>query len=90
MHAIFCCVCKRELQVEPLLANDGDVVALDAGSGRLECRIGPEIWSSRQLQSATMNSSSGIGREYFGVFRQAVTGAEEGASVLFPALAGAD
>ena len=70
--------------------EDGDVVALDAGSGRLECRIEPAIWSSRQLQSATMNSSSGIGREYFAVFRQAVTGAVEGASVLFPALAGAD
>jgi hypothetical protein len=52
--------------------------------------VAPEIWSSRQLQSPAMDSSSGIGREYFGVFRQAVTGAEEGASVLFPALAGAD
>jgi phosphogluconate dehydratase len=70
--------------------EDGDVIVLDAGSGRLECQVAPEIWSSRQLQSAAMDSSSGIGREYFGVFRQAVTGAEEGASVLFPALAGAD
>tara|TARA_Y100000287_G_scaffold125728_1_gene101459 strand:+ start:1349 stop:3187 length:1839 start_codon:yes stop_codon:yes gene_type:complete len=70
--------------------KDGDVIALDAASGRLECQVEPEIWSARQLQSATMDSSSGIGREYFGVFRQAVTGAEEGASVLFPALAGAD
>ena len=69
--------------------KDGDVIALDAASGRLECQVDGNMVGS-QLQSATMDSSSGIGREYFGVFRQAVTGAEEGASVLFPALAGAD
>ena len=64
--------------------HDGDLISIDVQTGSLECQVAEQEWSQRQRAEPTINSASGIGREYFGVFRQAVSSAEEGASVLWP------
>lgn len=65
--------------------RDGDLISLDAVTGRLECQVDKGEWCERQRTHSTVVSSLGIGREYFEVFRQTVGSAEEGASVLWPA-----
>ncbi|NCF32790.1 MAG: phosphogluconate dehydratase [Proteobacteria bacterium] len=65
--------------------RDGDLISLDAVAGRLECQVDKGEWCERQRTHSTVVSSLGIGREYFEVFRQSVSSAEEGASVLWPA-----
>ena len=65
--------------------RDGDLISLDAVTGRLECQVDKGEWCERQRTHSTVVSSLGIGREYFEVFRQTVSSAEEGASVLWPA-----
>ncbi|MBP2231543.1 phosphogluconate dehydratase [Azospirillum agricola] len=66
--------------------RDGDVVRLDAETGRLEALVEAEEWDSRGAPPpASEDSEHGCGRELFGLFRNAVSGAEVGASVFqFP------
>jgi dihydroxyacid dehydratase/phosphogluconate dehydratase len=45
--------------------------------------LSAEELAERELASYSPTSNSGVGREFFGLFRQAVTSAEQGASVLF-------
>ena len=42
--------------------------------------------AEREVAPCSLTGNSGVGREFFGLFRQAVTGAEQGASVLFEGL----
>ncbi len=63
--------------------RDGDVIRLDAETGLLEVAIDDLELGARQLASADLiANASGMGRELFGVFRNAVGAAESGASVF--------
>ncbi|MEN5230474.1 phosphogluconate dehydratase [Brevundimonas naejangsanensis] len=73
--------------------RDGDVIRLDPDAGVLST-VGVEDLSARPAAARSRahaeGSSWGYGRELFGAFRQAVSTAEEGASVCFTAPIGAD
>jgi phosphogluconate dehydratase len=66
--------------------RDGDVIRLDADAGVLTT-VGAGALSARPAARRTEahagGSAWGFGRELFGAFRQAVSTAEEGASVCF-------
>ncbi len=63
--------------------RDGDVVRLDATTGRLDVLVDPTEWSSRPAATADLSASGwGAGRELFANFRNTVGSAEEGASSL--------
>ncbi len=66
--------------------RDGDVVRLDAEAGTLEALVDPAEWASRGAPPPpSEDAEHGCGRELFGLFRGAVSGAEAGASVFgFP------
>ena len=66
--------------------RNGDWISLDATAGTLSVELSAEELAERELASYSSTSNSGVGREFFGLFRQAVTGAEQGASVLFEEL----
>jgi phosphogluconate dehydratase len=63
--------------------QDGDIIRLDAITGRLEVLIDPEDWAGRvphkMPHSLRESNSKGIGRELFAGLRHNVTSAEEGA-----------
>ncbi|HEY9102663.1 phosphogluconate dehydratase [Chitinimonas sp.] len=65
----------------------GDVIRLDAEAGVLEAKVDAAEWARRELATADMTGNQyGCGRELFAVFRQAATGAEQGAmSFMLPA-----
>lgn len=73
--------------------RDGDVIRLDPEAGVLTT-VGVGDLSARPAATRSRahaeGSSWGYGRELFGAFRQAVSTAEEGASVCFAAAIGAD
>ncbi|MEN5052616.1 phosphogluconate dehydratase [Brevundimonas naejangsanensis] len=73
--------------------RDGDVIRLDPEAGVLTT-VGVGDLSARpaavRSRAHAEGSSWGYGRELFGAFRQAVSTAEEGASVCFTAPIGAD
>ncbi|WP_303719418.1 phosphogluconate dehydratase [Brevundimonas naejangsanensis] len=73
--------------------RDGDVIRLDPEAGVLTT-VGVGDLSARPAAARSRahaeGSSWGYGRELFGAFRQAVSTAEEGASVCFTAPIGAD
>jgi len=73
--------------------RDGDLIRLDPEAGVLTT-VGVEDLSARPAAARSRahaeGSSWGYGRELFGAFRQAVSTAEEGASVCFTAPIGAD
>ncbi|WP_374512154.1 phosphogluconate dehydratase [Niveibacterium sp.] len=63
--------------------RDGDVIRLDAETGLLEFVLGDAELGARAEASADVSASaSGMGRELFSVFRNAVGAAESGASVF--------
>ncbi len=63
--------------------RDGDVIRLDGEEGRLDVLVPPEQWAARQPAEPDYAASShGLGRELFPHMRRAVSGAEQGASVL--------
>ncbi|MBV5265647.1 phosphogluconate dehydratase [Pinisolibacter aquiterrae] len=63
--------------------RDGDVVRLDAVTGRLEVLIDPAEWATRPAAVADLQANQwGVGRELFATFRRAVGPAEQGASSL--------
>lgn len=73
--------------------RDGDVIRLDPEAGVLTT-VGVGDLSARPAATRSRahaeGSSWGYGRELFGAFRQAVSTAEEGASVCFASAIGAD
>jgi phosphogluconate dehydratase len=65
--------------------HDGDVIRLDAEHGVLEARVDPAVFAARVPATADLSGNQfGVGRELFGVFRERVSGAEQGASVCLP------
>ena len=66
--------------------RDGDLIALDAVNGRLELLVAADELAVREpaLCSET-GHHSGLGREYFQLFRDHVSGTHTGASILFGA-----
>ncbi|MCG5242650.1 phosphogluconate dehydratase [Azospirillum doebereinerae] len=66
--------------------RDGDLIRLDAEAGTLEALVDAAEWESRGAPPpASEDAEHGCGRELFGLFRGAVSGAEAGASVFqFP------
>jgi phosphogluconate dehydratase len=65
------------------MVRNGDWISLDATTGTLTVDLSAQELAERELASYSSTSNSGVGREFFGLFRQAVTSAEQGASVLF-------
>jgi phosphogluconate dehydratase len=66
--------------------RNGDVIRLDAPAGRLEILVADDVWARRPHAEADLTQShTGVGRELFGVFRGAVSSADEGAAI-FPSL----
>src|ERR1700722_6996051 len=65
--------------------RNGDVIRLDAPAGRLDVLVAEDVWAHRPHAEADLSQSHvGVGRELFGVFRGAVSSADEGAAI-FPA-----
>ncbi len=61
--------------------QDGDVITLDATTGRLDIDVDPSIFNARTPPIyAPNNKPIGFGRDLFGAFRRATLSAEEGAS----------
>lgn len=68
--------------------RDGDVIRLDGDAGVLEVLVDAATLQARELAAPDISASHvDVGRELFGGFRAAVSGAEQGASVCFPDLA---
>ena len=65
------------------MIRDGDWISLDATTGMLTVELSAQELAEREPLLHDAISNIGVGREFFGLFRQAVTGAEQGASVLF-------
>ena len=69
--------------------QDGDVIRMDAPRGVLEVKVEAAVFEARTPATADLSGNQfGLGRELFGVFRERVTGAEQGASACLPASAG--
>jgi phosphogluconate dehydratase len=63
--------------------RDGDMIRLDATNGRLDVLMEAHELDARLPVTADLSSQhSGMGRELFGLFRQAATSADLGAGVL--------
>jgi phosphogluconate dehydratase len=63
--------------------REGDVIRLDAASGRLEALVDAAEWSAREPARADLaHYHTGLGRELFASFRAAVGPADEGAAVV--------
>jgi phosphogluconate dehydratase len=65
--------------------RDGDMIRLDAEKGTLEVLVDAATLAARELLRPDLSGNDyGVGRELFGVFRDAVGDAESGASVFKP------
>jgi phosphogluconate dehydratase len=63
--------------------RDGDVIRLDAVTGRLDVLVTPSELAARACAQADLSTMHvGIGRELFGFFRERVSCADRGASVF--------
>lgn len=63
--------------------RDGDVVRLDANNGELTVLVDEAEWSQREAVTKTFDETNyGMGRELFSLFRDKVSGAEEGATIF--------
>jgi phosphogluconate dehydratase len=64
--------------------QDGDMIRLDANTGELTLLVDEATLAAREAATANLASHQfGWGREMFAGMRQLVSGAEQGASVLF-------
>lgn len=64
---------------------DGDVIRLDATNGALEVLVSQSELDQRIVSVPDLSGNeSGMGRDLFGVFRRAVSGADTGASAFHP------
>jgi phosphogluconate dehydratase len=69
--------------------RDGDIIRLDAETGRLDIKVDEAEWLTRDLAMADLSGyHSGMGRDLFAGFRSQVCCAEEGALAM-PELDGA-
>ncbi len=65
--------------------RDGDMISLDADSGRLEVEVDEAEWQARPISHPDLTGNHrGWGRELFGSLRQAVSTPETGARALKP------
>lgn len=63
---------------------DGDLITVDAVSGSLELEVSTEELAARTQAVCTQTGhQTGLGREYFQLFRDHVSSADTGASILF-------
>jgi phosphogluconate dehydratase len=63
---------------------DGDIIKIDAVSGELELVVSAEVLATRAQAVCTQSDhQTGLGREYFKLFRDHVSTADTGASILF-------
>ncbi len=63
--------------------RDGDVVCIDARTGKLDVKIDASEWDSRTAAKSDLtHGTHGMGTELFAAFRSIVSGADTGASVL--------
>ncbi len=63
--------------------QDGDILLLDTNTGDMILRVPPDEFNARAATPFHPNQShTGLGREMFGGFRAAVSGAEHGASIF--------
>ncbi|MFG1330925.1 phosphogluconate dehydratase [Xanthobacter autotrophicus] len=63
--------------------RDGDLIRVDAVAGTLEVLVPAAEWAARTPVTADLSAShSGVGRELFAPFRNAVGQAEKGASIF--------
>ena len=61
----------------------GDLVRVDAVNGTMEVQVAADEWHARTPEAADLAvHHSGMGRELFAMFRNAVTTAEEGAATF--------
>jgi phosphogluconate dehydratase len=66
--------------------RDGDLIALDAVTGRLELLVAADELAAREPATCSETGHhSGLGREYFQLFRDHVSSTHTGASILFGA-----
>ena len=66
--------------------RDGDVIAIDSEAGRLDVELDEAIFAAREPARFDLAPNhQGMGRELFGLMRNAVGSAEEGACSLFGA-----
>lgn len=63
--------------------RNGDMIRIDAENGVLEALVQAEQWAARPQASADLSANHiGMGRELFGMFRAAVSAAEQGATTF--------
>jgi phosphogluconate dehydratase len=63
------------------LVRDGDMILLDAEAGILEAQVPAAQWAQRKAEATDLSANqTGMGRELFALFRNAVSTAEEGAT----------
>ena len=67
--------------------RDGDMITLNADTGELSCACAEQVWSEREVDCLGSQRTFGVGREFFANFRNVVSSAEQGASVLFDDIA---
>ena len=64
--------------------KDGDLVSVDFENARLEVLVDENELNARDIVAPDLSEYQfGMGRELFGNFRDSLSGAESGASVLF-------
>ncbi|MEE4279136.1 MAG: phosphogluconate dehydratase [Halieaceae bacterium] len=63
--------------------REGDMITLDANEGVLRVELDEATLAGREAAVMCEASDAGVGRELFGLFRDAVSTPEEGACVLF-------
>jgi phosphogluconate dehydratase len=67
---------------------DGDIITLDATAGRLEIDVPEDVLAARVPHQPDLSANrAGVGRELFAGFRASVGPAEQGATILFGAVA---
>ncbi|MGB7286242.1 MAG: phosphogluconate dehydratase [Salaquimonas sp.] len=63
--------------------RDGDMIRLDANSGKLELLVDEAVIAKRRKPRVDLSDNeTGLGRELFATFRRNVTGSADGASAL--------
>ncbi|MCI5145627.1 MAG: phosphogluconate dehydratase, partial [Candidatus Electrothrix sp. AR3] len=79
--------CTPEALVGGLLAKvqDGDIICMDARNNLLELKVDARLLAQREVAQPDFRSSqTAPGQQMFASLRRILSGAEEGASLLFP------
>lgn len=63
--------------------QNGDMITVDGDRGELILNVTDDVLAARSAAVCSVDSSQGVGRELFALFRRVVTTAEEGATVFF-------